>query len=245
MRSAAGGECAKNATSSDAEIADGNGRISNAGGPRGRPGEAPLRSTGPGAAAMLARFVTAPEIALVVLSAFLHAIWSASIKGSRSPIGFNLLQIAPPVAAACVLPLWVPLADVPRASGGSRSGPASRTASTSTGWRARSRAASSRSSTRSRARRRPSCRSFAVPLLGESISAARRSRHRGRGRRHVGGAGRLGRRRLAALSRARREVRVAHAARVDRLLALRQGGDGAHERRAVAFARSRPPSSTT
>jgi drug/metabolite transporter (DMT)-like permease len=64
---------------------------------------------------MLARFVTAPEIALVVLSAFLHAIWSASIKGSRSAIGFNLLQIAPPVAAACVLPLWVPLADVPTA----------------------------------------------------------------------------------------------------------------------------------
>ncbi len=64
---------------------------------------------------MLARFVTAPEIALVVLSAFLHAIWSASIKGSRSPIGFNLLQLAPPVAAACVLPLWVPLADVPTA----------------------------------------------------------------------------------------------------------------------------------
>jgi drug/metabolite transporter (DMT)-like permease len=64
---------------------------------------------------MLARFVTAPEIALVVLSAFLHAIWSASIKGSRSPVGFNLLQIAPPVAAAFLLPLWVPLADVPTA----------------------------------------------------------------------------------------------------------------------------------
>lgn len=64
---------------------------------------------------MLARFVTAPEIALVVLSAFLHAIWTASIKGSRSTIGFNLLQIAPPVAAACLLPLWVPIGDVPTA----------------------------------------------------------------------------------------------------------------------------------
>ena len=64
---------------------------------------------------MLARFVTAPEIALVVLSALLHAFWTASIKGSRSAIGFNLLQIAPPVVAACVLPLWVPLSDVPAA----------------------------------------------------------------------------------------------------------------------------------
>ena len=64
---------------------------------------------------MLAAFVTTTELALVVLSAFLHAIWSASIKGSRNPLGFNLLQLAPPVAAACVLPLWVPLGDVPRA----------------------------------------------------------------------------------------------------------------------------------
>ena len=64
---------------------------------------------------MLGGFVTTSELALVVLSAFLHAIWSASIKGSRNPLGFNLLQLAPPVAAACLLPLWVPLGDVPRA----------------------------------------------------------------------------------------------------------------------------------
>ena len=64
---------------------------------------------------MLGAFVTRSELALVVLSAFLHAIWSASIKGSRNPLGFNLLQLAPPVAAACLLPLWVPLGDVPRA----------------------------------------------------------------------------------------------------------------------------------
>jgi len=64
---------------------------------------------------MLAGFVTKTELALVVLSAFLHAIWSASIKGSRNPLGFNLLQLVPPIAAACVLPLWFPLGDVPRA----------------------------------------------------------------------------------------------------------------------------------
>ena len=64
---------------------------------------------------MLGAFVTTSELALVVLSAFLHAIWSASIKGSRNPLGFNLLQLVPPVTAACLLPLWVPLGDVPRA----------------------------------------------------------------------------------------------------------------------------------
>jgi multidrug transporter EmrE-like cation transporter len=64
---------------------------------------------------MLGAFVTTSELALVVLSAFLHAIWSASIKGSRNPLGFNLLQLVPPVAAACLLPFWVPLADIPRA----------------------------------------------------------------------------------------------------------------------------------
>jgi drug/metabolite transporter (DMT)-like permease len=63
---------------------------------------------------MLAAFVTSSELAWVVLSALLHAFWSASIKGSRSPLGFNVLQLAPPAVAACVLPLWVPLGEVPR-----------------------------------------------------------------------------------------------------------------------------------
>ena len=53
------------------------------------------------------------EIALVVLSALLHAIWSASIKGSASPLGFNLLQLVPTLAAACVLPFFVSAAEIP------------------------------------------------------------------------------------------------------------------------------------
>jgi uncharacterized membrane protein len=53
------------------------------------------------------------DLAAVVLSALLHAVWSVSIKGSTSPLGFNLLQLAPPVAAACALPWLVPLADIP------------------------------------------------------------------------------------------------------------------------------------
>jgi drug/metabolite transporter (DMT)-like permease len=51
--------------------------------------------------------LTSSEIALVLASALLHALWSASIKSSRNPLGFNLLQLAPPLAAACLLPIWV------------------------------------------------------------------------------------------------------------------------------------------
>jgi drug/metabolite transporter (DMT)-like permease len=36
--------------------------------------------------------VTATAFGLVVLSALLHAVWSASIKGSREPLAFNLVQ---------------------------------------------------------------------------------------------------------------------------------------------------------
>jgi multidrug transporter EmrE-like cation transporter len=59
--------------------------------------------------------VTSAEIALVLLSALLHAIWSASVKGSASPLGFNLLQLLPPIAAACALAFFVPLDAIPSA----------------------------------------------------------------------------------------------------------------------------------
>jgi uncharacterized membrane protein len=36
--------------------------------------------------------VTSTVLALVLISAFLHAAWSASIKGSRSPLAFNVTQ---------------------------------------------------------------------------------------------------------------------------------------------------------
>lgn len=58
--------------------------------------------------------MTGLEISLVLVSALLHALWSASIKGSRDPLGFNLLQLAPPLAAACLLPIWVSPAAIPR-----------------------------------------------------------------------------------------------------------------------------------
>lgn len=59
--------------------------------------------------------MTSAEIALVLLSALLHAIWSASVKGSASPLGFNLLQLLPPIAAACALAFFVPLDAIPSA----------------------------------------------------------------------------------------------------------------------------------
>ena len=51
----------------------------------------------------------------MLLSALLHAAWSASIKGSRSPLGFNVLQLVPTFAAACLLPLCVSAVEIPRA----------------------------------------------------------------------------------------------------------------------------------
>ncbi len=54
------------------------------------------------------------EIALVLLSALLHAVWSASIKGSKSTLGFNLLQLGPTFAAGLVLPFVVDLREIPR-----------------------------------------------------------------------------------------------------------------------------------
>jgi drug/metabolite transporter (DMT)-like permease len=49
--------------------------------------------------------VTPLAFALVLLSAVLHAGWSVSIKGSRDPLLFNLLQLAAPFAVTlAVLP---------------------------------------------------------------------------------------------------------------------------------------------
>jgi drug/metabolite transporter (DMT)-like permease len=60
------------------------------------------------------RRVTSAELALVVVSALLHALWSASIKGSRNATAFNLLQLVPTFLAAALLPIWVSPAAIPR-----------------------------------------------------------------------------------------------------------------------------------
>jgi drug/metabolite transporter (DMT)-like permease len=52
-------------------------------------------------------------LALVLASAWLHAWWSVSIKGSRDPLLFNALQCALPVAATAVVLPVIDLAEVP------------------------------------------------------------------------------------------------------------------------------------
>ena len=49
----------------------------------------------------------------MLLSALLHAVWSVSIKGSRDPLAFNVLQLATTLAGALVLPWLVPLRAIP------------------------------------------------------------------------------------------------------------------------------------
>ncbi len=44
------------------------------------------------------------ELAIVLVSALIHAVWSVSIKGSRAPLAFNLIQAIP------IAVLFVPLA---------------------------------------------------------------------------------------------------------------------------------------
>jgi len=53
------------------------------------------------------------DLALVLASALLHAFWSLAIKGSASPLGFNVLQLVPIVVLACALPWLVPLGALP------------------------------------------------------------------------------------------------------------------------------------
>lgn len=49
----------------------------------------------------------------MLLSALLHAVWSVSIKGSRDPLAFNVLQLATTLAGACTLPWLAPLRAIP------------------------------------------------------------------------------------------------------------------------------------
>ena len=55
----------------------------------------------------------ASELAMVLTSAALHAVWSVAIKGSRDPLAFNLLQTLMMAALALVLIPVVALPEVP------------------------------------------------------------------------------------------------------------------------------------
>src|SRR5690606_15853332 len=78
--------------------------------PRGAQGGAPAHPAAPERAPL-----SAADLALVLLSALLHALWSLAIKSSASPLGFNLLQLAPIAALACALPWLAPLGELPAA----------------------------------------------------------------------------------------------------------------------------------
>jgi drug/metabolite transporter (DMT)-like permease len=115
--------------------------------------------------------VTGADLALVLLSALLHALWSLAIKGSSSPLGFNLLQLVPTALAACALPWLVPLADLPASVWALAAG---------TGvahglyfyWLSRALAAGELSVVYPIARSAPAFVPLvAVPLLGEPVSA--------------------------------------------------------------------------
>ena len=72
-----------------------------------RPGRAPAARCGVAGRCSLGSCVTTPNSRSSLLSALLHAWWSASIKGSRNPLAFNLLQLvaaaSPPRCLSAVL----------------------------------------------------------------------------------------------------------------------------------------------
>jgi drug/metabolite transporter (DMT)-like permease len=111
------------------------------------------------------------DLALVLLSALLHALWSLAIKGSASPLGFNLLQLVPTAVAACALPWLAPLGALPAEVWA---------LAAATGvahglyfyWLSRALAAGELSVVYPIARSAPAFVPLvAVPLLGESVSA--------------------------------------------------------------------------
>lgn len=59
--------------------------------------------------------MTASDLALVLLSAFLHAAWNALLKRSRDPLAFNIvMSIAPALALLALVPFFDP-GEIPRA----------------------------------------------------------------------------------------------------------------------------------
>jgi drug/metabolite transporter (DMT)-like permease len=54
------------------------------------------------------------DLALVLLSALLHAVWSVSIKQSSDPLAFNWLQCLFSLVWLSAVAVWVPWAAIPR-----------------------------------------------------------------------------------------------------------------------------------
>jgi drug/metabolite transporter (DMT)-like permease len=60
--------------------------------------------------------LTIAALLLVLASAFLHAAWSAAIKGSRDPLIFTLLQLVAPSAILAALLPWLDVGEIPPAA---------------------------------------------------------------------------------------------------------------------------------
>lgn len=58
--------------------------------------------------------MSGPELLMVVASALLHAIWSASIKSSADPVAFNVVQGSLTVVLGVALVPWMALPEIPR-----------------------------------------------------------------------------------------------------------------------------------
>lgn len=57
--------------------------------------------------------MSVPEILMVLVSALLHASWSAAIKGTRSPLAFNMVQTAAMTLLGLVALPFIELAEIP------------------------------------------------------------------------------------------------------------------------------------
>lgn len=116
--------------------------------------------------------VSSGDLALVLLSALLHALWSLAIKGSTSPLGFNVLQLVPTAAFACALPWLAPLDALP-APVWALAAVTSVAHGLYLYWLSRALAAGELSVVYPIARSAPAFVPLAaVPLLGETVSAA-------------------------------------------------------------------------
>jgi drug/metabolite transporter (DMT)-like permease len=115
--------------------------------------------------------VTSIAFALVLASAALHAVWSVSIKGSRDPVLFNLLQSIPGAVLAAGLLAAVPSLRVPDADFWSWVAVASVCHGLYMYWMGRALRVADLSVVYPIARSTPAILPFfAVPLLGEEIS---------------------------------------------------------------------------
>ena len=169
--------------------------------------------------------------AMVLASALLHASWSAVIKGTRSPLAFNVTQVyGLLVVSLAALPFWEPAElDARNLANRGVYGGGARRLLLVPGAGVRQRRADARLSHRALDARLPAVRRGAPAR--RSAHPARHHRHR-RGRRRDLARARWRGRAARRVPIARHRLRMAHAGFDGGLFALRQGRHGRARRRA-------------